>query len=263
METWCKVNNGKIKEFERVEQQIFRRILKAHSETAIEALYLELGIIPLRYQLMKRRLLYCYSLMNRNDSETIKQVLFTQMKLTLKGDFWEQCILNMQEINIDFNSLFTLKQNSAKTIIENKIKIAAYAYLIELANNHPKTVSHLYNNVDGMQYMKDCRFTTDQVNILFRFRTRMADVRNNFRNKYNNDALCPLCSAEQDTQMHLFNCQKIIQSSNNSNMFMDDEGTEIQYGDIFQNDTNKLLKVANVLCKIMQTRKDIIEHQEL
>ena len=57
METWCKVNNDKIKEFERVEQQIFRRILKAHSETAIEALYLELGIIPLKFKLISQTLL--------------------------------------------------------------------------------------------------------------------------------------------------------------------------------------------------------------
>ena len=57
METWPRFTNNRMETFERVEQNYFRRILKAHSKTPIEALYLELGVAPLRFQLMKKRVM--------------------------------------------------------------------------------------------------------------------------------------------------------------------------------------------------------------
>ena len=52
METWPNCTEKRISDVEKVEQNFMRKILKAHSKTPIEALYLELGIIPLRFRLM-------------------------------------------------------------------------------------------------------------------------------------------------------------------------------------------------------------------
>ena len=51
METWTCFGLDEISEYERVQQYFLRRLLNAHSKTPIEALYLELGIYPLRYHL--------------------------------------------------------------------------------------------------------------------------------------------------------------------------------------------------------------------
>ena len=56
-ETWPNFTEERIKALERTEQTFFRKILQAHSKTPIEAIYLELGVIPLRFHLMKRRIM--------------------------------------------------------------------------------------------------------------------------------------------------------------------------------------------------------------
>ena len=49
VETWPNCTEVRLKTFERIEQTIMRNLLNAHSKTPIEALYLELGMIPLRF----------------------------------------------------------------------------------------------------------------------------------------------------------------------------------------------------------------------
>ena len=45
METWPHFSTSRIEMYEKIEQNLLRSVLKAHSKTAIETLYLELGIL--------------------------------------------------------------------------------------------------------------------------------------------------------------------------------------------------------------------------
>ena len=53
METWPHFTEKRLEYFEKIEQHYFRTLLKAHSKTPIETLYLELGVIPFRFHLIK------------------------------------------------------------------------------------------------------------------------------------------------------------------------------------------------------------------
>ena len=59
----------------------------------------------------------------------------------------------------------------------------------------------------------------ERVRVLFKVRTQMISVRNNFKNKYE-DLMCPRCKKEIDDEKHLFTkCEKLvdIQSKYNIN----------------------------------------------
>ena len=51
-EVWYNISEQELEDLEEVDEALLRNILKAHSKTPIEALYLELGCIPLRYIVM-------------------------------------------------------------------------------------------------------------------------------------------------------------------------------------------------------------------
>ena len=45
---------------------------------------------------------------------------------------------------------------------------------------------------------------------IFKLRTKMIHLKNNFRNIYKHDILCPRCKKQQDVEEHLFgNCEKL------------------------------------------------------
>ena len=101
METWADCTSQRLEMFERIEQSFLRRILAAHSKTPIECLYLELGVIPLRFHLMNRRVMYLYSITQRSDDELVKKVVESQKITRREGDFYTQTLNDMRYLQID------------------------------------------------------------------------------------------------------------------------------------------------------------------
>ena len=113
--------------------------------------------------------------------------------------------------------------------------------------SHSKVQQGIYKNLNGMQYFQDNRFSTDQIKLLFKLRTRMFDVRNNFRNNYE-CASCPLCGLHGDTQAHLLSCVMIKKHFIPS----------IEYEDIFSDNCDILLEACKEFEKIVEVRNTLL-----
>ena len=171
VETWPNCTEARIVKLEKTEQTFMRNILRAHSKTPIETLYLELGIIPLRFQLMKRRILYLQGILNRDDDELTKRVVLEQKKTQFDGDFYKQAEESMNELNITSDHLMESNERLA-TRVDKTMKERAYEYLISLAAKHSKVNKDIYQNCDGSIYFRTTEFTPELANLLFKFRTR-------------------------------------------------------------------------------------------
>ena len=249
VEAWPNCSLTRIESYERIEQLYFKKILKAHSKTPLESIYLELGVIPLRFKLMKRRILYLQLIMNRNDHEITKQVIQAQKKECLHGDFLAQTERDMQLLSITYKEL-TMSKETLQTYLDKRVETVAFQFLIEKANKHSKVQTSLYTTCEGAAYFQDHRFTPDLANLLFKFRTRGFMVKNNFRNNYRNtNILCPLCHTTDDTQEHLFECKQLL--------YRVAYGV-CEYKHIFSQDNEELLKVAQKLKEIVELRETLL-----
>ena len=247
METWPNFGKQKICEFERIEQGLFRKILSAHSKTPIESKYLEMGVVPFRFHLMAKRIMYYHTIMSRADDEITKRILLHQKETNIKGDFYYQVNTDMDKIAITEEDILTKSEVTIKDQVKENVKQAAFKYLIDIAKTHSKTRHNIYQNLNGMEYFRDPRFSTEYTKLLFKFRTRMFSVRNNFRNNYAS-TLCPLCAAEEDSQEHLLTCS-VIKSYYTTTM---------KYDEIFSDDINVLLDTASELTKIVNIRSTLV-----
>lgn len=237
--------------FERTEQSFFRKILAAHSKTPVECLYLELGIIPLRFHLMSRRLMYLHSIMQRDNNELVKKVIESQKITKRKGDFYTQTLEDMKCLEID-SELLNVCRPEFKKMVEQGIKTKAFQYLIEKARSHTKVRESCYKDINGSSHYMDSRFTPDLVEILFKFRTRTYAVKNNFRNNYiNTNLTCPLCQQQQDDQQHIFECITIRQQHNKTIIHSHD--------DIYSEDTDTLLSVAREIQQLVKLRELLLK----
>ena len=253
METWPKCSEARLNKLENIEQNFMRKILKAHSKTPIEALYLELGIIPLRYNLMTRRILYLHEIMNRDDDELTKKVVLAQKDSSYKGDFYPQALENMVALGISDNQLSESKEK-LRTDLTKKVNAAAYKFLIGKAESHSKVRHECYKNCEGAEHYFDPRFTTDVTNMLFKFRTVTYLVKNNFRNNFKNtNILCPLCESHNDNQEHIFECRKILEVHNQEIL--------VKHDDIFSSDIDNLLKVSTTLMKLVKIRDSLLSKE--
>ena len=128
-----------------------------------------------------------------------------QKKTMYKGDVHQLVLQDMELLDISENELKTMNKLNLKETLKKRVPEVAFQYLINIAETHSKVNHGMYKNLDGMQYFEDHRISAEQAKLLFKFRTRMVNVRNNFRNNYTCSS-CPLCGIHQDTQEHLFDC---------------------------------------------------------
>ena len=247
METWPNCTNERIVSFERIKQAFFRKILRAHSKTAIEAIYLELGVVPLRYQLKKKRIMYFRDIMDRDDEEITKRIVTLQKKDCDAGDFYEQVKRDINEIGVTEEEMLESKAK-LKIVVSDKTKRAAYRYLIDKASKHSKVREDIYTDCEGAGHYNNPRFTPELSNLIFRFRTRTFMVKNNFRNNYaNTNILCPLCGSDDDGQEHIFKCEAILKQYK--------ETITSNINDVYSNDPNTLHTVATTLKELVKIRE--------
>ena len=251
METWPHFSNQKVTQYERIEQGLFRKVLAAHSKTPIECIYLELGVVPFRFNLITKRIMYYHEIMNRPDNEITKKVVLYQRKSNIKGSFYDQVSANMNELEISEEEILKMSHSTLKELVKKEVSKAAFTHLQTMARDHSKTRDEIYHNMEGQTYFHDPRFTDSDSKLLFKFRTRMYDVRNNFRNKYASTA-CPLCAADVDSQKHLIECAVIKTYYS----------TTMKYEDIFSDDDNILLHAALELGKITKIRNELTTNEQ-
>ena len=88
-EAWHNVSESEMKMLEKVDETLLRVMVKAHSKTPIEFLYLEAGAIPIRFIIKSRRLLYHHNILTRDSKELVKRIYEEQVRNPSKGDFIE------------------------------------------------------------------------------------------------------------------------------------------------------------------------------
>ena len=70
-EAWYHTSEQEIRKLEEADESLLRNILNSHSKTALEALYLELKCLPIRYHIMYRRLNFYHYILSLNNSELL------------------------------------------------------------------------------------------------------------------------------------------------------------------------------------------------
>ena len=87
---------------------------------------------------------------------------------------------------------------------------------------------------------------------MFQLRTRMIDVRVNFKNRHS-DTICPVCGLSEDEQKHVLECEVLL--SNISDITTE----KIDYEDIFHCDISKQTNILRIFHNLWKKRNQILK----
>ena len=148
-----------------------------------------------------------------------------------------------------------IKKNKFKRILRKKLKELAFDYLQTLKNIHSKVKHINYTSLEKQNYMS--KFQTRETYLLFKLRSRMINLKANFRNFYNDqDLSCDLCQKGiEENQAHLLECDTLIK---NCKELYDDQSVE--YEDIFE-EQEKQLKATRLFQVVLETRERLLEEK--
>ena len=244
---YLEIPNTQIEQLEKCDRLLMRKVSNCISTTAIEAYYLEANILPFRHIIIARRLMFYWTILNKSESELVRQVLHTQQLSPVKNDWCVQIAadLKMCSIELTESEISKMTKYKFKSLVKRRVTDLAREYLINLKVKHSKSAG-LSDSFDKMQDYLSCNdMSTEEKQLLFKFRTRTYPCKTNFRNLYEPDLSCSICLKE-DSPEHLLNCT--AQGIETSGM---------DYNDIF-GDIKKQVKIIKVLKQITTNRNLIM-----
>ena len=229
---------------------LLRRILESPGSTPKEMLYLELACLPIRFILMSRRVMFLHTILQECEQSLLHRFFQAQNKNPTKGDWCQsaQKSLDDLDLKLSFSQVKQMKKEDLQEQIKQACAKSALKYLNKVKSKHTK-VLHIPHNTWGMQsYLKPNQITISEAKFIFSVRTRMLDVKENFKKKYS-DSKCPNCT-EQDTQSHLLFCEKLIGASS-----IVQEAPN--YSNIFGEDLDEILKVTRIMSENFKLRNKL------
>ena len=178
----------------------------------------------------------------------------TQKKCPVKGDWVTQINQDKSDLGIDLEDeeARNMSKYSFKKLIKEKTRNSVYIYLKRLKDTHSKMDNiSIEPTMRCKEYLMDKRLSCKEVQLMYNLKCRMYLLRNNFRNKYNNNIKCDLCKIEDDTTEHLYTCVVLKNSvpelkNNKSAKYEDISGT-----------TEEIVRSAKLLSKVTQERESL------
>ena len=255
-EIWHNVKSQHVQSLEKYDLSLLRKILNAHSKTANEAFFLELGKMPLRFILAKRRLMYLWHILHRDTEEIIWKIYEAQKVKCNKGDWFEIINIERRDNHVmqTDEEIACMSREKFKTLIDKKVEASAVKYLNKLAEPHSKSDFLVSEKFEKKPYFSDRRMLKEDVQLLFTLRTRMTNCKSNFKQQYVNNLMCRICASEGsfEDEDHILICPALT-----------DGQTDVQFTDVY-GDIDSQLHAVKVYKKVLRKRQvylDMIEKQ--
>ena len=162
------------------------------------------------------------------------KVFMTQWKFPVKDDWTDMVKQDLKDLKIGL-SLEEIRGKtewSFKNLIKIKTKEYTLEFLLKMKQKHSKMMNLDYKELKIQNCFKDENISGKKAQNLFKFRTRVAKFKENFKNSHE-ERTCPLCLIESDTQTHCFQCpvlnEKVNIKGDYTEIFTEEISPEIAY----------------------------------
>ena len=125
-------------------------------------------------------------------------------------------------------------------------------YLNQVKQKHSKVRHINHSSIDMQEYLEGSELNAQESKFMFAARSRMIDVKTNYREKYFH-TICPCCNLEEDSQEHLLTCY-----------MLEEEGEMVSispnYQDLFSTKLGDQVEILRILKARFARRKKNENH---
>ena len=90
-EAWAYLTNKNLRLLEQIDESFLSKILESGSNTSNTIKYLELGVLPIRFEIMKRKVIFLQYILKQEKISMIYQVFKATLENPTKNDFVQIC----------------------------------------------------------------------------------------------------------------------------------------------------------------------------
>ena len=131
-ESWYKVTQEERNMLERCDENLLRMIFETPLTTPKCMLYLESGCRPIRFTIMRKRLIFLYYILNEKEESLINRFFKAQEQKISKNDWYNQVLEDMDylEICLTLDQIKEAPMTQFIKLVDDSIKEKSFEYLI-------------------------------------------------------------------------------------------------------------------------------------
>ena len=143
----------------------------------------------------------------KNADDPVHQTYYQMLEYQGENNWANHITFLCRKYNLSLNdyNILSMSKQQWKTFVTGRIKHHAFKHLISQCENNRK-ITHLKCSKLG-QSTYFTALKPKYARVTFKARTRMYDIKANFKEKYKNNTFCPFCRRDAESFEHIFKCQ--------------------------------------------------------
>ena len=200
-ESWVSLNQSHINTLQKFQNDFIKNVLRLPDSTPKAILQYDVGLMPIKWRIAQKKLLFVNKILRRDPNNICKQVLISESLNNIKG-LGHECRLLCSELGLPNIFLNNFKKFEIVNAIDQRIKSESLTNML----NCKKVADRVSDNPLDNNYLKFLPLFSARV--WFRYRARaIKGVKYNTKSTNLNNLNCRFCrSGAEETQEHLEIC---------------------------------------------------------
>ncbi len=204
-QAWSNLTERDIKKIAVVQRKFLRRMMGVKQAAANSFLHLELGVLPIEYEVHKRQLSFLHHIVNLEEKDPVKLVWRNQKALPEYPNWWKDVreLMRRYEINITENGIVNMTKCTFKKKIKDAVLKKAFKDLCTEVSQKSKTQTIRYTRFAAQDYIS--KLYPNQAKIVFQCRSKTLNIKEQSEHQFKNN-FCRWCGIADETLSHIVNC---------------------------------------------------------
>ena len=180
------------------------------NSTSNPFMFLELGILPIKHEINKRKLMFLYHITTLADTDPVKIIYTQQKKLPFENNWTNEVDAALDLYNINTDDISNVSRNVWKNRVTSIIHQKAFAELQSKQSTMTKTKHLTYRSLNQQEYIT--KLPAYLATLVMKIRSKTLACRTNHTSS-GMDRNCRLCHHAEENQEHTINCYSINQDN--------------------------------------------------
>ena len=178
--------------------------MHAPSSTPNAFVFLELGILPMKYEIHKRKLMFYHHIHTLSDDDPVLKVHIQQKRLPFENNWTTETASLLTLYNLNDIDIKEISREKWKDMISETITNQALLDLSKESKDKTKIYCLNYQSFSMQKYITSLPF--ELASLIFKIRSKGLKCSNNHHSSHK-DIICRLCNVCVENQEHIINCR--------------------------------------------------------
>ena len=208
-EGWSHITGGNFDNLRTEQLRFLKRAMAVPRSTPNSFVFLELGILPIEFEIAKRQLNFLHHILTLEGDDPVLSV-YKELRKFSHAKNWAN---NIHQTLTDYNifmsdeEIVEISKQKWKGLIKRKVSEKAFSTLSHEGGKGSKTAQLYYHTFAPKQYLTTLSPRAAQ--FIFRCRSRTVKCKANQKDRYKGNLLCRTGCLVVEDQQHVINCPNI------------------------------------------------------